>query len=72
MLVFDKGEIRSSLTTDDIFNLLHEWGADPEYTNFGILSATICHNIPGEGSKKLYFYENSNLFHCYTGCSEVD
>lgn len=68
MLVFDKGEIRSSLTTDDIFNLLHEWGADPEYTNFGILSATICHNIPGEGSKKLYFYENSNLFHCYTGC----
>ena len=68
MLVFDKSEIRSSLTVDNIYDLLNEWGGDPEYTDFGILSTTICHNIPGEGSKKLYFYENSNLFRCYTGC----
>jgi hypothetical protein len=34
------------------------------------LSATICHNAPGEGSKKLYYYSNSTLFHCYTGCSD--
>ena len=68
MLVFDKSEIRSSLTVDNIYDLLNEWGGDPEYTDFGILSTTICHNVPGEGSKKLYFYENSNLFRCYTGC----
>ncbi len=68
MLVFDKSEIRSNLTVDNIYDLLNEWGGDPEYTDFGILSTTICHNAPGEGSKKLYFYENSNLFRCYTGC----
>ena len=70
MLVFDKSEIRSNLSLDNIFDLLQEWGGDPEYSEFGILSATICHNPPGEGSKKLYFYENSNLFHCYTGCDD--
>ena len=68
MLVFDKSEIRSSLSLDNIFDLLQEWGGDPEYSEFGILSATICHNAPGEGSKKLYYYENSGLFRCYTGC----
>ena len=68
MLVFDKLEIRNALTTENIFELLQEWGGDPIYTDFGLLSATICHNIPGEGSKKLYFYENSKLFYCYTGC----
>lgn len=70
MLIFDKSEIKSLLTVDDIYNLLSDWGGDPEYTNFGVISATICHNTPGEGSKKLYFYENSGLFHCYTGCAD--
>ena len=68
MLVFDKSEIRSNISIDNIFDLLQEWGGDPEYSEFGILSATICHNAPGEGSKKLYYYENSGLFRCYTGC----
>ena len=68
MLVFDKNEIKNSLTTDNIFDLLQEWGGDPEYAGFGILSSTICHNEPGEGSKKLYYYDNSGLFRCYTGC----
>ena len=68
MLVFDKLEIRNALSIENIFDLLQDWGGDPIYTEFGIISSTICHNKPGEGSKKLYFYENSNLFHCYTGC----
>ena len=68
MLVFDKSEIRSNLSLDNVFDLLQEWGGDPEYAEFGILSTTICHNLPGEGSKKLYYYENSGLFRCYTGC----
>lgn len=68
MIVFDKSEIRQALALDDIFQLLSDWGGDPEYTDFGIISATICHNEPGEGSKKLYYYDNSGLFRCYTGC----
>ena len=68
MLAFDKDEIRSLLTLENIYELLLDWGGDPEYTTFGILAATICHNPPGDGSRKLYFYENSGLFKCYTGC----
>ena len=68
MLIYDKQEIRDKLDFDDIFNLIQEWGGSPETTTFGLISSTICHNPPGEGSKKLYYYTNSNLFHCYTGC----
>ena len=71
MISFDKKEIKESLNLDNIFELLQDWGGDPEYTSYGILSATICHNRPGEGSKKLYFYENSSLFRCYTGCDDT-
>ena len=70
MVSYDKAEIKDKLTLENIYDLLDEWGGEPEYTNFGIISATICHNPPGVGSHKLYFYENSKLFHCYTGCDE--
>ena len=70
MIVFDKKEIRKALTPQDIFHLLVEWGGEPEYTSFGILSSTICHNKPGEGSRKCYYYTNTLLFHCYTGCED--
>lgn len=68
MINYDKTEIRDNLTLDNIFELLNIWGGNPEYTSFGIISDTICHNEPGIGSKKLYYYSNSTLFHCYTGC----
>ena len=67
MISFDKSKIKESLSTENIFDLLVEWGGDPEYTDFGVLSTTICHNLPGEGSRKLYYYENSTLYKCYTG-----
>lgn len=70
MINYDKSEIKNSLTIDDIFSLLSDWGGDPIRTGYGILSSTICHNPPGEGSKKLYYYSNSGLFHCYTGCAD--
>ena len=67
---YDKKEIRKNITIDDLFQLLTEWGGEPEYTNFGLISTTICHNRPGQGSRKLYYYTNSDLFHCFTGCDE--
>lgn len=70
MLNYDKTEIRESLNTDDMFDLVQEFGGDPSRTNFGFLSSTICHNYPGEGSRKLYYYENTGLFKCFTGCDE--
>ena len=68
MLTYNKTEIKEQIILEDIFNILVEWGGDPEYTSFGILASTICHNPPGEGSRKLYYYENSGLFKCYTDC----
>ena len=65
---YDKKTIREELSIDDYFQLVTEWGGNPEFTPFGFISDTICHNPPGEGSRKLYFYENSDLFKCYTDC----
>ena len=69
MIDYNKQEIRNQLSVENIFSLLEEWGGMPEMTNSGITAYTICHNVSG-GSRKLYYYSNSNLFHCYTGCAE--
>ena len=70
---FSKTVVRDALTTQDIYELLIEFGGDPEWTSFGIISYTICHNHPNEEcSRKLYYYENTGLFNCYTGCGSFD
>ena len=71
LINFDKSKIREQLTTENIFELLTDFGGDPEYMDFGVLCSTICHNFPGEGSKKLYYYDNTGLFKCYTGCDST-
>lgn len=68
MMKYDKDEIKEKLSTDMVFEIVDEMGGDPRKTDFGFISATICHNEPGEGSHKLYYYENTALFRCYTGC----
>ena len=65
---FDKDEIKEQLTTDMVEDLVRDFGGDPQETSFGFIAGTICHNHPGEGSHKLYYYENTRLFRCYTGC----
>lgn len=70
MINYDKDEVKKQLTIENIFELMQEWGGDPEYTSFGIISTTICHNNPGVGSRKLYYYSNSQLYKCYTGCEK--
>ena len=71
MISFDKKEVREALTLDNVFELLEEFNAEPEYTAFGIISKTICHNPPeADASRKLYYYSNTGLFHCYTGCAD--
>ena len=72
MVNYDKHEIRNQLTIDNIYQLLEEWGGEPTYESWGLLSSTICHNQPGEGSRKLYYYSNTGLFQCWTGCGSFD
>ena len=68
---YDKDEIKNELTLKQIFELLETWGGSPTYSPHGIISRTICHNIAEEGSYKLYYYDNSKLFRCYTHCNEA-
>lgn len=70
MAGYDKLEIREQVEIEDIYSLLVEFGGEPEYSSFGIISRTICHNPAFEGSRKLYYYENSDLFRCYTDCGD--
>lgn len=67
-MYYDKDEIKNKLTTEQVFELVQDFGGEPQMTNQGFVAATICHNHPGEGSHKLYYYNNSKLFRCYTGC----
>lgn len=72
MIDLDKYKIKEDLETEEIFEILEDFGGEPEYSSFGIISRTICHNPAGEGSRKLYYYNNSHLFQCWTGCGMFD
>lgn len=65
---YDKNEIKEKLTTAQVEDIVRDFGGDPRPIPGGFVAATICHNHPGEGSHKLYYYENTKLFRCYTGC----
>ena len=64
-------EIKSQITTEQIFQFLKEHGGEPVKRIGCLVSRTICHNkIEDDASHKLYYYENTQLFKCYTGCSD--
>lgn len=67
---YNKDEIKNSLDESQIIELLTELGGEPEEKNGILICRTICHNHRGEGSRKMYYYSNTCLCHCYTGCSE--
>lgn len=69
---YDKKVVKELINIEQVFELLEEYGGEPEYSFDGnIIARTICHNHPNDdASRKLYFYTNSKLFHCYTGCAE--
>lgn len=65
----DIKELRESLSVEDINFLLGEWGCCPlSKKGDNYTTETLCHNHAGEGSHKLYYYPNTCLWQCYTGC----
>jgi hypothetical protein len=69
---YDKDLIKQSLTIEQIVELLEDFGGDPIIKDSNtVVSRTICHNERGEGSHKLYFYKNTDLFCCYTACGST-
>lgn len=69
MIKFDKDEIKSNLTIEQVKDLVDELGGEGRMSGNDICTfRTICHC--GE-SHKLYYYGNSHLFRCYTECSDI-
>ena len=72
MINFDKDEIKESLSIEQIEQFLADHGGDPVKRIGCLVSRTICHNPPtDDASHKLYYYENTKLFKCYTECAET-
>lgn len=68
---YDKDRIKNSLTLHQVAEVIEALGgAAPRIYGAMFMAETICHNVPGEGSHKLYYYDNTKLFKCYTGCHE--
>lgn len=68
---YDKDKLKEQLDISNIYDLLVEFGGEPEYmTDEVLVSRTICHNPAGEGSRKLYYYDNTRLLRCYTDCDD--
>lgn len=70
MSAYNKDEIKSNLSIEDVAELVAELHGEPQNRGSYLICKTICHNHPGEGSTKLYYYDNTKLFRCYTGCEK--
>lgn len=67
---YNKDEIKNNLSLENVALLLSHFGADPILKGESLLSKTICHNHFQEGAHKLYYYDNTKLFKCYTECGD--
>lgn len=69
-------DVIEQLTTEDIFKIMHDLGADPLDRPDGqgnYIFPTICHHEDAaDGSYKLYFFPDTKLFYCYTHCGQID
>lgn len=71
---YNSDEIKNALTFQQVFDYVAELGGNPKLDPNGgdmFISQTICHNPAGTGSHKLYYYDNSKLFKCYTSCGDT-
>ena len=66
-------EIIEQLDTQKVIQLMETLGIDDYVEKPGyVIFPTICHNEdPAEASMKLYYYENSHIFQCYTECGSM-
>lgn len=69
---YSKEDVKENLTTDDVYDLLEFFGANPKDYGDYIVAQTVCHNGEGLGKHKLYWYENSGMFICYSHCGTFD
>ena len=65
----------SKVNTSDILRLMEKLGVPESMVRYGndcLIFPTICHNeLNNNPSSKLYYYENSKRFYCYTNCKSM-
>lgn len=67
---FDKDSVKEYLDIENMYDLLDYLGAEPRDMGDYLVCRTICHD--GD-SHKLYYYDNTQLFKCYSGeCGSFD
>lgn len=66
---YDKDKIKNNLTIEQVMDLVAELGGEPRWdgNHNAFIAKTICH---GGNSHKLYYYDNTHLFRCYTQCGD--
>lgn len=66
----DKDKIKESLTIEEIKMILSELGSnEPNLDKKGnLVFQTVCH---GGSKHKLYYFEDSKNFHCFTDCGDT-
>ena len=70
--MIDKDELKNSLDINQVYDFVAELGGEPKWLSDEVFIAkTMCHNPIGEGSQKLYYYDNTHLFKCFTECSDT-
>ena len=69
--MIDYQGIIEQLNTDKIIDLMERLGVETYVRHPGyVIFPTICHNEdPAQASMKLYYYENTHIFYCYTECN---
>ena len=67
----NKKDIINSLSIEDVARFLESLGVEVDRFENHLICPTICHNrLEDAESRKLYWYHNYKVFHCYTECSE--
>ena len=61
-------KIKQGLSIEQVQDLLYSLGGNPIIKGEMIMAQTICH---GGHSHKLYYYNNTKLFRCYTNCGDA-
>jgi hypothetical protein len=67
-MIIDAQELKQKISESDVITILKLLGAKTFIdTKEAIITQTVCHK---GHSDKLYYYKNSNMFHCYTDCGD--
>lgn len=68
---YSKEEVKQHIELEDIYNILDYYNAEPHMFGDYITSIAICHG--GQTKDKLWYYDNTQLFKCYSGdCGSFD